>query len=65
MENKLKARLALIGMSPITLAKKIGVCSATFYRKMHTRTFYQQEISDISKILKLSKEDIYDIFFAK
>lgn len=64
MENKLKSYLVRDGITVPTLAKYLGICVATLYKKMHDSTFTQREMKCIAKVLKLSDREFLDIFFA-
>ncbi len=61
---KLRAKLVERGISAEQLATMIGIAASTLRNKLAGRTeFTQREISDISRCLGISKEEILDIFF--
>ena len=64
--QRLKGKIVENGTNVQTLAKNIGVDSATFYRKLREEgeTFTVGEAHRISDALSLSKEDCTSIFFA-
>lgn len=62
----LKKKLVEKGMSIPTLAKKMNVSKKLIYSRMQGKTsFTQKEISSISEILNLRKEEILGIFFSE
>ena len=64
-QNLLKAKLLEKGVSVLELCNKLGICEATFYRKlMRDGDFSRFEIEAITKALKLSKVERDNIFFA-
>ena len=63
-QNLLKAKIVEKGKTILSLAAAIGICEATFYRKMGNEgSFSRFEINEISKQLELSKEERDAIFF--
>ena len=63
--RKLKAVMALKGITGYDLAKSIGISRASFsYKINNLREFRAKEIQAISEALKLSLEDKEQIFFA-
>ncbi len=63
--RKLKAMMALKGITGYDLAERIGISRASFSYKMNNlREFRAKEIQAISEILRLSLEDKEQIFFA-
>lgn len=59
---ELKAAMVRAGITQKALAARIGISEQTLIRKMRTGKFTIQEVSDITKVLKL--DNIQDIFFA-
>lgn len=66
MFNKAKFRrhLLLNDYTIRDLAAEIGVSEATLYNKMRSGIFCSDEIVAIGKVLKLSKKQMLEIFFA-
>ena len=65
--NKLKGKIVECGMNISELAELIGIDKATLYRKINAngQTISIKEADLISKELKLSKEEVNDIFFSQ
>ena len=67
--NKLKGKIVECGMNISELAELIGIDKdkATLYRKINAngQTITIKEADLISKELKLSKEEVNDIFFSQ
>ena len=65
--NKLKGKIVECGMNISELAELIGIVKATLYRKINAngQTITIKEADLISKELKLSKEEVNDIFFSQ
>ena len=65
--NKLKGKIVECGMNISDLAELIGIDKATLYRKINAngQTITIKEADLISKELKLSKEEVNDIFFSQ
>ena len=63
--NKLRGKIIEKGHSISTLAPKIGIDRATFYRKMKDESFTVREAVAISKELELSSDEIMSIFFTQ
>ena len=62
--NKLKAKIAEVGLTMAELAKNIKMSSATFSQKVNGKVrFSQEDIRKIDKELNLTPEEIKDIFF--
>ena len=62
--NKLKSKMALNNISFKQLAQYLSICRASLYRKSHGLTqFTQKEISIIRIVLKLTDEEVIEIFF--
>lgn len=62
--NKLRAKFAERGTTQKEVAKKIGINSGTFSKKMNGVTeFTRDEIAMISMVLGLSKDELNDVFF--
>ena len=65
-QNLLKAKMVEKGISALKLSNEIGVCEATFYRKLSRNgDFSRFEIGKIADVLKLSIEERDVIFFAQ
>lgn len=63
-ENKLKAKMVELGISAEELSKKIGIDRGTFYRKLKNNSFFVKEVEVVADTLKLTPEEVSDIFFA-
>ena len=64
-QNLLKAKIIEKGISVIELCNDLGICEATFYRKMaRNGDFSRFEIEKIVEKLKLSGDERDKIFFA-
>lgn len=65
--NKLKAKIVERGTNVETIASKIGMDKATFYRRLANEgsTFTIGEADAISKELLLTKEEVNAIFFSQ
>ena len=64
-QNLLKAKIVERGISVIDLCNEIGICEATFYRKMaRNGDFSRFEIEKISDKLNLSVDERNSVFFA-
>ena len=62
--QKLRAKLVENGLNAEQLAEMIGVAASTLRNKLAGRNeFTQREISSIARFLKISREEILDIFF--
>ena len=62
--NELRAEIARNNLTIPKLAKLINVNKSTLYSRVNGKTpFTQKEITEIAKILNLSKEKIFFIFF--
>lgn len=62
----LKSQMALNGKSQKDMAEQCGITTGTFSKKINgKREFTQGEISAIAQTLKLTREQICDIFFAE
>lgn len=63
--NKLKAKIAEAGLTMSELAKKINMSSATLCQKSNAKIkFSQEDIRKIDKELKLTPEEIKEIFLS-
>jgi hypothetical protein len=61
----LKAKIVEKGMSVVDLCNSIGICEATFYRKLSRQgDFSRFEIKGMVEKLGLSIEEMNSIFFA-
>lgn len=65
--NKLKGKIVECGLNISELAELIGIDKATLYRKINAngQTITIKEADMISKELKLSKDEVNDIFFSQ
>lgn len=62
--NKFKYFVAERGMTLNELADKIGMNNSTLYRKMNgISDFRRNEILECAKILKITEDELLDIFF--
>lgn len=65
-QNLLKAKIIERGISPIILCNSLGICEATFYRKLaRNGDFSRFEIGKIVEVLNLSCDERDNIFFAQ
>lgn len=65
-QRLLKAKMVERGVTATALSNSIGICEATFYRKINRDgDFSRFEIQKISEVLLLSLEEKVNIFFAK
>lgn len=64
--EKLKSRIGECGMNIRDLSEKLGINKSTLYRKLNycDNTFTIKEAELIATELKLSLEDMNDIFFS-
>lgn len=63
-KNKLKAQMALLGVTAKDLAKELDINEATFYRKMQRDgDFTRKEINTIIQVLQITNPE--EIFFAE
>ena len=64
-QNLLKAKLIEQNISIIEICNELGICEATFYRKLSRNgDFSRFEIGKITNILNLSSNERDKIFFA-
>ena len=64
-QNVLKAKITETGMSVIEVCNELGICEATFYRKMaRGGDFSRFEIGKLAEVLNLSTKERDRIFFA-
>lgn len=64
-QNLLKAKIVEKNISVIEICNELGICEATFYRKMSRNgDFSRFEIGKITNILKLTNDERDNIFFA-
>ena len=64
-QNVLKAKIIEKGLSVVDLCGQIGICEATFYRKMsRDGDFSRFEIAKITEALQLTGTERNNIFFA-
>ena len=62
--RKLQAQMVLRGMNMEDLSSQLNLNVSTVYRKMSSGEFSRSEITEISDILKMTSEDIINVFFA-
>ena len=62
--NLLKAKMVENGISADMISNKLGINTSTFYRKVKNNSFYTAETKKIAECLKLSAQDIDNIFFS-
>lgn len=64
-QNLLKAKIIEKGVSVLDLCNDLGICEATFYRKLSRNgDFSRFEIGKITETLKLTQTERDSIFFA-
>ena len=64
-QNLLKAKLLEKGVTTIELCNNLGICEATFYRKLvRNGDFSRFEIKKITETLGISEDERNRIFFA-
>lgn len=64
--NLFKSKIVEKGISIIDLCKELGICEATFYRKIsRDGDFSREEIEKTVNMLNLSLEESNNIFFAQ
>ncbi len=64
-QNLLKAKIVERGLSVLEICREIGICVATFYRKVdRDGDFSRFEIEKMAKVLGLSADERNSIFFA-
>ena len=62
--NLLRAKIVENGMTANSMCDEIGMSKSAFYRKINgTSDFYREEIAKIVKVLHLTPEDTFNIFF--
>lgn len=63
--RRLKGKIVEYGMSVDILAKEIGINKSTLYRKINSggENITVGEMKKISEVLKLSRDEICEIFF--
>ena len=65
-QNLLKAKIIEKGVSVLDLCNNLGICEATFYRKISRNgDFSRFEIGKITEILHLTQNERDNIFFAE
>ena len=64
--NKLKGKIIELGRNVESVASSIGIDRATFYRKLATdgETFTIGEADAIARELRLTRDEVNDIFFS-
>ena len=60
--NKLRAKIVEKGTTVDDLAKRIGLCSSSFYRKMNKSSFLVREVDAIVRELNLTTDEAVAIF---
>ncbi|MBP3342274.1 MAG: XRE family transcriptional regulator [Peptococcaceae bacterium] len=65
--NKLRGKIVENGLSVPEVASALGMDKSTFYRRLDDKegSFTVKEVSLLSKLLKLSVEELNSIFFAE
>lgn len=64
-QNLLKAKIVEMNIPIIKICNQLGICEATFYRKMaRNGDFSRFEIEKLSDVLNLSRDERDNIFFA-
>lgn len=65
--NKLKAKMVELGINVEELSEAIGMDKATLYRRLSTggQTFLIKEVDAISKELKMTRDEVNEIFFSQ
>lgn len=64
-ERLFRAKVVLNGLTLMELALKLGINESTLHGKLKREgAFTRSEINRISNILGLSKDDVFEIFFA-
>ena len=61
--NELKGKIIAAGYTLSEFADKISIPYSTFSRRLKSRVFGSDEIERMAKVLKLTPQDIADIFF--
>ena len=62
--RKLKAAMALEGMTAAQMQKEVGIGKSAWFRKLNgTSQFTQTEICRIRSVLNLNDQQTMDIFF--
>lgn len=62
--RKLKAAMALEGMTAVSVCKEIGIGHSAWFRKLNgTSQFTQGEICKIRRLLNLDDHQTVEIFF--
>lgn len=63
--NLLKDKIAEIGIPIVVLAEKSGISRETLYNRFEKpNSFKASEIQSLTKVLRMTKEERDDIFFA-
>lgn len=60
----LNLKIKRANMTNDSVAKELGVDRSTLYRHLREGSLTVAEVHDLGKLLKLTAEDIYEIFFA-
>ena len=62
-KNLLKSKIALAGMTQVSIAKEIGIVKETLSQKLMGRIkFNSSEIAKIKEILNLTNDEVVEIF---
>lgn len=65
-ERLFRAKVVLNGLTLSRVSSLIGINETTMQRKIKNNgSFSRKEIGDLADVLKLSSEDVLDIFFAE
>lgn len=64
-QNLFRAKLAENGLSQKDVAKELGMAENTITHKIREQSFFGvNDVKKMSKLLNLTKDEIFDIFFA-
>lgn len=64
--EKLRARIDNSGMTMVAVAKQTGITRETLYNRLSSKgEFTASEIAALTDVLKLTKKERDEIFFAK
>lgn len=62
--SKIKGLIREKGLTQEVVAKKIGIACSTFNLKLNGNVFFtQEEIFNLSNVLEIQKNEIYEYFF--
>lgn len=64
-KNLFRAKLAENGLSQKDVAKELGMAENTITHKIREKSFFGiNDVKKMSKLLNLTKDEVFDIFFA-